>query len=275
MPDEVADVGIDEKRGDTLPLELEFLDAKGNRVRLREIFDGSKPILLSLNYSNCPLLCRHQLNGLVDGIEDMKWTAGDEFTIVSVSIDPRETPDDAKKTKQRYLSDYGRANAGDGWRFLVGSEANIKKLADAVGFRYRAVPDTNDFAHAAAIMVCTPDGKVSRYLYGVLFDEQTVRLSLVEAGEGKIGSAVDQLILYCFHYDETKGRYGPQAVKIMQVGAGATVLALSVVLVPVWLRRNRVERVPSQRPITEDDGPVTNPLTIASTNDSFDDKNHA
>jgi protein SCO1 len=239
LPDELVDVGIDEKRGETLPLDLEFLDENGNRIKLREIFSGERPILLSLNYSNCPLLCRLQLNGLVDGIREMEWTTGEEFTIVSLSIDPNETPAIAKKTEEKYLRNYGRAGVGNGWYFLTGSEQNIKRLADSVGFRYKFIPESNDYSHAPAVIVCTPDGVVSRYLYGVLYEEQTVRLALVEAGEGKVGSAVDQLILYCFHYDETKGRYGPAAIQIMKVGAATTVLVLSAVLVPFWIRSRK------------------------------------
>ena len=237
LPDELADVGVDEKRGDTLPLDLEFLDENGNRLRLGDIFNGERPILLSLNYSNCPALCRYQLNGLVDGIHDMDWTTGEEFTIVSVSIDPNEKPIHAKKTEDKYLRNYGRPGVGKGWYFLTGSEANIKRLADSVGFRYQFLPDEGEYSHAAVIMVCTPNGKISRYLYGVLFEEQVLRLSLVEAGEGKIGSAVDQLILYCFHYDATKGRYGPAGFRIMQVGAATTIVVLSVALVPFWIWR--------------------------------------
>jgi protein SCO1/2 len=200
-----------------------------------------------------------QLNGLIDGMRDLEWDAGDEFTLVSVSIDPSETADAAKRTKDRYLRDYGRAGVGKGFRFLTGSEANIKRLADAVGFKYKFVPETGDFSHAAALMVCTPGGKISRYLYGVEYDAQTLRLSLVEAGEGKVGSAMDQLILYCFHYDETKGRYGPVAKQIMKVGAGATVLVLSVVLVPVWFRSRRAVVQPEPQSHVADRESPTNP----------------
>lgn len=239
LPEEMQDVGIDEKLGDQVPLDLEFLDENGKRISMQGVFDGERPVLLSLNYSDCPMLCRIQLDGLVRCLRDLEWTTGQQFDVVSVSVDPLETPIRAKQTEQRYLADYGRAGAASGWRFLVGSKKNIKKLADSVGFRYKLVPETGEYSHTAALMVMTPGGVVSRYLYGVMYEPQTVRLSLVEAGEGKIGSTLDRIILFCFHYDETKGRYGPVARRVMSMGAGVTVVALVAGLTPFWLRRSK------------------------------------
>ena len=238
LPEEMQGVGIDDKSGDQVPLDLKFRDENGKIVALADIFDGTRPVLLSLNYSDCPMLCRVQLNGLTDAIKEIDETVGKEYDVVSVSIDPTETALRAKQTEQRYLKDYGRAGAAGGWRFLTGSQKNIKALADAVGFRYKFIPDTGEYSHTAATMVVTPSGVLSRYLYGVMYDPQTVRLSLIEAGQGQIGSPLDQLILFCFHYDATKGRYGPVARRIMSLGAGVTIMAMSVWLVPYWLRRS-------------------------------------
>ena len=236
LPPEMQGVGIDDKSGDQVPLDLRFKDENGNVVNFGDICDGERPVLLSLNYSDCPMLCGLQLNGLVSSLSEMQWSAGKEFTVVSLSVDPTETTLRAKQIEQKYLKLYGRAGAASGWRFLTGSQKNIRALADAVGFRYKYVPDTGEYSHTAAEIVITPSGKISRYLYGVSYDPQTVRLSLVEASEGKVGSPLDQIILYCFHYDETKGRYGPVARRIMSAGAVVTIVALALGLLPVWIR---------------------------------------
>ncbi|MGL4513797.1 MAG: SCO family protein [Lacipirellulaceae bacterium] len=239
LPAEMQGVGIDDKAGDQLPLDLEFRDERGQPIKLADLFRGDRPVLLTLNYSDCPMLCGVQLNGLFDGIEDLAWNPGAEFDVVSVSIDPLESPERAAQTKQRYLERLGRPGIGKGVRFLIGSQQSISALADAVGFRYKYVPETREYSHTAAVMVLTPSGVISRYLYGVAYDAPTLRLSLVEAGEGKIGSPLDQLILFCFHYDETKGRYGPVARRIMSAGAGVMICCMAVGLIPYWLRRSR------------------------------------
>lgn len=236
LPSEMQGVGIDDKSGDQVPMDLRFKDENGNIVTFGDICDGERPVLLSLNYSDCPMLCGLQLNGLVSSLSEMEWSAGKEFTVVSLSVDPTETTLRAKQTEQKYLKLYGRAGAASGWRFLTGSQKNIRALANAVGFRYKYVPETGEYSHTAAEIVITPSGKISRYLYGVSYDPQTVRLSLVEASEGKVGSPLDQIILYCFHYDETKGRYGPVARRIMSAGAVVTIVALALGLLPVWIR---------------------------------------
>ena len=238
-------VGIDEKPNAHLPLDLGFLDSSGNRIQLADLFDSERPVLLSLNYSDCPMLCQLQLNGLVDGLRNLSWDAGEEFEICSVSINPLETPQRARQVKQRYVKAYGRPTSAKGWNFLTGDKESIEQLADAVGFRYKYLPERDEYAHTAAIMVCTPNGRVSRYLYGVLYPAQTLKLALVEAGEGKIGSTLDRVLLYCFHYDETSGRYAPVARRLMKLGAGMTLTTLAVGLIPIWLRRRRA--VPAGR----------------------------
>ncbi|MCO6043043.1 SCO family protein [Aeoliella sp. ICT_H6.2] len=238
-PEEMIGVGVEEKVGTQIPLDLKFRDQNGLPLTLGKVFDGERPVLLTLNYSNCPMLCGRQLNDLVAVLsdEEMKWNAGDQFEVVSVSIDPNEQPQRAKLTHQRYTNQYGRPGTSDGWSFLVGDGKNIEALADTVGFRYKYIPDTGEYAHAAALIVVTPDGVVSRYLDGLGNDPQTVRMSLVEASEGKVGSALDRVWLTCFVYDHTKGRYAPQAVRIMQLGGGVTVVILGLALMPYWLMR--------------------------------------
>jgi protein SCO1/2 len=234
--DSLDGVGINEKLDGQLPLQLAFRDVKGDKVALGELFDGKKPVILSLNYSDCPMLCQLQLNGLIDGLRDVQWNAGEKFQVVSVSINPLETPQRAAQTKLRYVRAYGRPETAAGWHFLTGDRQAIQELADAVGFQFQYVPERQEYAHAAVIMVCTPTGKVSRYLYGVVYPPQTIRLALVEAGEGKIGSTLDRVLLYCFHYDATAGRYAPVAIQMMKVAAAGTLIVLAGGLLPAWLR---------------------------------------
>ncbi len=235
---ELEGVGIDEKLGERVALDLPFRDEQGREVTLGDLFQAGRPVILSLNYSDCPMLCTLQLNGLVDSLADVSLTPGQDFEILSVSIDPAETPERARLTKEKYVKAYGRLETADGWHFWVGKQASIRQLADSIGFRYKFIRERNEFSHAAALMICTPAGKLSRYLYGVQYDPQTLKLSLIEASEGKIGSTVDQIILYCFHYDAEAGRYGPVAQRIMRLGAGLTLCVVLIGLVPVWLRRS-------------------------------------
>jgi len=226
-PKEVESVGVDARLGVQVPLDLPFVDSDRTQVTLGRFFDGKRPVILTLNYSNCPMLCSLQLNGLFEGLGRMAWNLGENFQMVTVSIDPRELPERAQSTKQKYLKLYGRPGVANGWHVLTGDERNIRRLADTVGFRYRYVSATGEYAHVAVTMILTPDGRMSRYLYGIEYDPQTIKLSLVEAGEGKIGSTMDQIILFCFHYDETKGRYGPAALAVMRVAGVLCVIGLA------------------------------------------------
>ncbi len=235
-PEEIQDVGVDEHPDVQIPLDLPFVDSNGQKVRLGDLFDGKTPVILTLNYSNCPMLCSLQLTGLFEGLQGVDWNLGDQYRMVTVSIDPEEKPERAEATKEKYLTIYGRPNVADGWHCLTGSDTNIHKLADAVGFRYAYLPETKEYAHAAVTMVCTPDGRMSRYLYGVEYPPQTVRLALLEASQGKIGTTMDKVLLFCFQYDETAGRYGPSAVKIMQAGGVLTLMFLGGLLGIYWLR---------------------------------------
>lgn len=238
-PDAVDGLGVTEHLNKVLPLDTRFTDDRGALIRLGDYFDGEKPVILSLNYSNCPMLCQQQLNGLVRTLSEMDASVGEDFHVVSISIDPRESYQKASKTRMRYYQEYDRPGTADGWHFLVGDVTSIMAVAKATGFQYRYVPERKEYAHTAVLMLCTPDGRISRYIYGVQFDEPTLRLSLVEASEGKIGTTVDQIILTCFMYDETAGRYGPQAVRLMQLGAFTTVACLAIGLIPFWVLRRR------------------------------------
>jgi protein SCO1/2 len=239
LPKELEGVGVDEKRDAKVPLDLPFTDDLGRAVTLGDYFRGDKPVVLTLNYYRCPMLCTLVLNGYVEGLKQLDWYPGGEFTSVTVSIDSRELPTLARAKKQTYLEEYGKPLADRGWAFLVGSPDSVKRLTDAVGFRYTYDADSDQFAHAAVILVLTPDGRISRYLYGVKFEPATLRLALVEASEGRIGSALDQLILYCYHYDPSTGTYAPAALKIMRFGAALTTLVLAVVLGTFWAREFR------------------------------------
>jgi len=245
VPKQLEGVGVDEHLDQALPLDLEFSDETGKQVRLRDYFDSKIPVILTLNYSDCPMLCSLELNGLVASLKQLDWTLGKEFRVVTVSIDPTETPEKATRTKRRYLGQYDRPGTDAGWSFLVGSEANVRQLADAVGFRYRFMPDKKEYYHAAALALITPDGRIGRYLYGVEFHPRTVRLGLTETGEGKIGSAMDQLILFCSMYDSKDGNYALVASRVMSLGGAVAAVLLATFLGFLWsgeLKKRRREK---------------------------------
>jgi protein SCO1/2 len=239
---QLEEVGVEEHLDAKLPLELEFVDEDGRSVRLGDFFDGSRPVILTLNYYRCPMLCGLQLNGVVDGMEKMDWTPGVEFEMVTISIDPLETPELAKAKKQNYLKRYQRPAAARGWHFLTGRQPDIERLAETLGFGYTYDVESGQYAHAAAIFVATPDGRVARYLYGIEYPPKDLRLALMEASEGKIGNPLDQLIMYCYHYDPSSRRYAPVAMNIMRLGGGMTVLVLGLSLGMLWLRELRRRR---------------------------------
>lgn len=242
VPEPLAEVGVEEHLDAKLPLDASFTDEEGNRVTLGSFFDGTRPVILTLNYYRCPMLCGLMLNGVADGFEELEWTAGAEFEVVTISINPLETPALAREKKQNYLKRLGRPEAAGGWHFLTGLEPQIDRVAEAVGFSYAYDPESGEYAHAAAIMIVTPDGRVARYLYGIEYPARTLKLALLEAAQGTIGSTLDQLILYCYHYDPSNRRYAPVAMNIMRVGGGASALLLGGVLGALWLREWRKKR---------------------------------
>src|SRR5271168_2551438 len=227
-PELLKNVGIDQKLNQTIPLNLAFRDENGQTDQLAQFF-GQKPVILTLVYYNCPMLCTQVLNGVESGLKELPTTdIGKQFHVVTISIDPTESHVLAKVKKEMYVGMYGRPGAAEGWHFLTGDEAQIKQLADAVGFRYAYDPDTKQFAHASAIMLLTPEGKISRYFYGIQYPSRDLRLGLVEASEGKIGSAVDQVLLFCYHYDPATGKYGLLISHVIKAAGALTVLILGV-----------------------------------------------
>ncbi len=223
-----------------MPLTLEFRDETGRPVRLGDYF-GERPVVLALVYYECPQLCPMVLNGMVKSFRTLRFDVGQEFEVVTVSIDPRETPAIAAKKKDQLVRQYDRAGAARGWHLLTGEKGAIRRLADAVGFRYFYDPETELYAHAAGIMVATPKGRLARYYYGIEYSGRDLRLGLVEAAENKIGSVVDEVLLYCYHYDPTTGKYGLVIMNVLRVAGLATVLAIGIFLFVSlrWERRQR------------------------------------
>ena len=241
-PPELEGIGITEHLDATLPLDAVFLDESGREVRLAEYFRGERPVVLSIVYYSCPMLCTLVLNGLVEGLEALEWSPGEEFEIVTVSFDSTETPLLATQKKQNYLRLYGRTEAEAGWHFLTGSGENIRKLTEIVGFGYRWDDETDQFAHQAAIYLVTPDGRLSRYLYGVKYAPRDLKLGLLEASEGKIGSTLDQIVMYCYHYDAAAGSYALAATRFTRAIGALTLLVFGGWLVSMWIRDARRRR---------------------------------
>ena len=233
-------VGIDQKLNSQVPLDLTFRDETGRTAPLRSYF-GQRPVILTLVYYECPMLCTQVLNGLVSSMLPLKLDAGRDFEIVTVSFNPAETPKLAAEKKALYVRRYGRPGAAQGWHFLTGDEANIKALADAVGFRYEYDPQIKQFAHVSAITLLTPEGRVSRYYYGIEYAPRDLRLGLVESSKGKVGNVVDQVILYCYHYDPATGKYGAVVVNMLRLGAILTMLILGSFMV-IMFRRDKQAR---------------------------------
>jgi protein SCO1/2 len=232
LPAELEGVGIVEQIGRGVDKSLSFTNEDGYRVELGSFFHQGRPVLLNLVYYTCPMLCNLLLNGQTQTLREIPWTPGNEFEIVTISIDPTETPKLAGQKKRTYLASYGRT--APGWHFLVDRDGNAKKLAEQVGFHYRYDERQQQYAHAAAIMILTPEGKLSRYLYGVQFKPRDLRLALTEASAGKTGGAVDRLLLFCFHYDPQARSYVLFATNIMRAGGVAVVLVLGGVLMSLW-----------------------------------------
>ena len=242
-PTDTSGIGIVEKLNGQVPLELRFTDDAGRSVTLGDYFRGEKPVLLTLVYYTCPGICNALLNGFADTLTRMSWTAGDEFEIVTVSIDPTESYQLADGKKESYIALYGREAAADGWHFLVGDQENITALAEAVGFGYRYEQGTGLYTHAATLMVCTPDGRMSRYLNDVIFEPVTLQRALTEASQGTIGTPVERFLLrWCYTYDPTTGAYVMAARKVMTIVGGVTLLLTVVGLGLLWRRELRTKR---------------------------------
>jgi protein SCO1/2 len=233
----LKDIGIDQHLDQQIPLDLQFKDENGSTVRLGDYFRKGRPVILTLVYYQCPMLCSEVLTGLDSAMQVMKFTAGNEYEVITVSIDPRDTPEVAKEKKASYLKEYNRPGAEDGWHFLTGQPENITKLAQTVGWKYRWDPKMNQFVHAAGIMLVTPQGKLAQYYYGIEYAPKDLRLGLIEASQDKIGNLVDAVVLYCYHYDPRTGKYGAVVSNMLRIGGAATILLLGGFIV-LMVRRD-------------------------------------
>jgi protein SCO1 len=224
-PDLLKKVALEQRLNAQVPLDLVFRDEHGHPVPLGTYF-GKRPVVLSLAYYECPMLCTLALNGQLRAFRSLDFSVGREFEVVVVSINPKETPALAAAKKATYLSSYRRSGAGNGWHFLTGTEPSIRALADAVGYKYEYDPESKQYAHPTGLMVITPEGRIAAYQYGVEYSARDLRLALVGASDEKIGSPVAEVVLYCFHYDPATGKYSLAILKLVRVGAALTILAL-------------------------------------------------
>ena len=231
-------VAIAQKLGTRLPMDLMFRNDRGEVVRLREYFQSGRPVLLNFVYFNCPMLCPLTLEGTASALSELKFDVGKEFDILTVSIDPRDKISRAAELKDKYVKHYGRLDAAKGWHFLTGHETAIRELTDAVGFQFAYDATRDQFAHGSALLILTPDGRTSRYLYGFQYKPRDLRLAIVEASGGKVGTATDQFLLLCYHYDPSVGQYSRAAMNFARVGGVTTVVALAGFVV-VMVRKDR------------------------------------
>lgn len=232
----LKEIGVDEKLGDTIPMDLEFVNSDGQTVRLSDLIEEGKPVLLNPLYYECPILCGLVLDAVFNVVNELAWSPGRDYTIISFSIDPKETPEMAADSKEIYISRLGRTGSENGWHFLTGDEESIKKLTDSIGFRYKYDELTGEYLHLASIMMISPQGTITRYLYGAAFREFDLRNALNEAADGTIGSAMDRILMYCFTYDPSSQSYVPVAMNIMKLGGLATVIFLGIFLGVFWRR---------------------------------------
>jgi len=235
--DFLKEIGFDQKLGAQLPLDLTFTDETGKTVRLGEYF-GQKPVVMLITYYNCTMLCPLLLDGLVRTLRPLSFDIGKQFTVLTVSINPRETSSIAASRKDLYVQRYGRSGAERGWHFLTGTADAIAALTQAVGFRFVYDRKKDEYAHASGIVILTPEGKAARYFYGVEFSPRDMRLALIEAANNTIGNPVDQILLYCYHYDPLTGKYGVIIMNVLRLAGSATALALGSFMV-VMFRRDR------------------------------------
>lgn len=240
MPDALKNIGIEQKLGDQLPLDTVFKNEDGQQVKLGSYFEKGRPVILALVYYECPMLCNEVLNGLTGSLKGMSFNAGKEFEVVAISFDARENdkPDLAKNKKASYMERYGRPGTEDGWHFLTGDQAAIDAVTKAAGFNYHWDEKTNQFAHAGGVMIVTPDGRMSKYLYGIDYSPKDLKFGLMESAENKVGSAADKLLLYCYHYDPATGKYGFAILKAVRIAGVATLLAMGFMGFVFW-RRNK------------------------------------
>ena len=236
LPRAAEDIGVDDKTGDWLELDLVFDDDKDRQINLKDYFDGKRPVMLSFNYSNCPKLCSVQWENMVSTLREIDFEVNTDFQVISISIDPQEQASRAKKTKALYLKYYNRSETADGWHFLTGDRDSIEFAADNCGFRYKYIPRQKLYSHPPVFILLSPKGKIVRYIHGLDYDVKTMERALIESAEGKIGSPINQLSygLGCFLFDETTGKYSFQVMGLMRIGGAITVIVLLVSLIPFW-----------------------------------------
>ncbi len=235
LPEPLETVGFEQRIGDSLPLDAEFVDANGARVALGDLL-GERPAILVPVYYECPMLCGLVLNGLTTTLRVLELDTAEDFELIVFSIDPGETPEIARSRRDTHLARYDRPGAGAGWHFLTGDEASIRRVADAIGFSYTYRPETDEYAHAAGLVVVTPDGRIARYFYGVEYAPRDLRLGLVVAADGQLGGVVDQVLLYCFNYDPSTGKYSAVVMNIVRAGGLATLAVIGLTLLVFWRR---------------------------------------
>ena len=237
QPAALDGVGVNEHLGSQLPINLPFVDAQDAHVQLHQILRGTRPALLTFNYADCPMLCNLQLDGLAEGLKDVGLVPGKDFDVITVSINPAEKAERTAAFAKKYHDKVGGEAIQKGWHFLRGEGEAAETLARAAGFAYNYVPEQKEYAHTAVAMVLAPDAMISRYLYGVVYNPRDVRLALVEAGKGEVGTTLDRILLYCFHYDATTGKYAPLASNIMRLGGALTAALLGAYLALSWRRK--------------------------------------
>jgi len=238
-PAALRDVAFDQRLGQMLPLDAALVDESGRAVRLGDYF-GRRPVILTLAYYGCPMLCTLSLNGLASALKTLSFDAGREFEVVTLSFEHKETPQQAAAAKKTYIERYGRPQAAAGWHFLTGDETAIAAVTGAVGFRYAWDEETRQYAHPTGVVVATPEGRVARYLYGVEYAPKDLRFALVEASTGRVGTPVDQLLLYCYEYDPVRGRYGATILRTVRFLGILTVLGLVTLIAVLRYREGRM-----------------------------------
>ena len=245
LPPALKEIGIEQKLGAQLPLDTELKDEDGNPVKLGSYFNTGRPVILAFVYYECPMLCNQVLNGLTGSLKGMSFDAGKDFDVVAISFDARENdkPDLAKNKKANYVERYGRAGAEKGWHFLTASQESIDKVTSAAGFSYKWDEKSNQFAHAAGIMVVTPEGKLSRYFYGIDYSPKDLKFGIMESAENKVGNPAEQLLLYCYHYDPATGKYGLAILNLIRLGGIATLIGLGAMVFVFWRRNKRKDEL--------------------------------
>lgn len=245
LPVPLKKVGIEQKLNGQLPLEARFKDSSGNVVKLGDYFGKGKPVILALVYYECPMLCNEVLNGMTGSLKALSFTVGKEFDVIALSFDPRENdnPNLAKNKKEGYLERYNRPESRDGWHFLTGEQSEIDKLTEAVGFNYTFDEKSNQFAHAGGIMIATPEGRLSRYFYGIDYSPKDIKFGIMESSKSRIGNLAEELYLYCFHYDPSTGKYGLAILRVLRLAAVFTLLGLGAMLLTLWFKNKKAKRI--------------------------------